>query len=257
MEDVKKTIAVFINKSPEEITPETLINKKAIQGSILIHRMYAKLSQNGYKVDDYSNIDTYGQLVSLLNGENPVSKSLDVKSNYDNTKHSGEDPMSKLGVDIECIANLPVADDIREDKFYTDNFTSAEISYSLLKEKPYQTLAGLFCAKEALCKVNNSLIGLPFNAIEISHTDAGKPLYPEYALSISHTDDYAIAIALFEKGQQTVGNDMNEALVDNNVNYTFTDAKPPKSKLVYLSFILSMLAFFISCVITYLYLNRH
>ena len=63
MDEIKKIIAAFINSEPSSISESTLINNKAIQGSVMIHRMYSVLSEKGYPISDYSNINNYGDLL--------------------------------------------------------------------------------------------------------------------------------------------------------------------------------------------------
>src|SRR5437868_6414163 len=68
MDAIKKIISDFIKKNPGEITHETLINRNAIQGSILIHRMYAALAGEGYKVENYHTVNTFGDLLGRIGG---------------------------------------------------------------------------------------------------------------------------------------------------------------------------------------------
>jgi len=255
MEDIKKIIAVFIKKTPDEITNATLINGSAIQGSILVHRMYAAINSAGYTVNNYSNINTYGDLVLLLTGETAEDKNHVLKI------ISNENPISKnvstaIGVDMECVDNLPIAVDIREDRFYKDNFTAEEISYSLLKIKPYETLTGIFCAKEALCKVNNSLIGKPFNQIGIKYDEEGKPFYHDYLISISHANNFAIAVAL-------IANNLNilEAKADTkqdeiSVIHQALPVSLKNNKVILFSIGISVLSIMLNLILIYLYLKK-
>lgn len=198
MEDkVKKIIAVFIQKDPSEISSSTLINSSVIPGSILIHRMYRELSLAGFKVEKYIDINTYGDLLSRLNGS-PVAEA--VSSSPEVGTGSVADSLSgsnlEIGIDIENVTNMPAVSDYREDPFYKTNFTISEISYCILKPNPIESFAGIFCLKEAICKTNESLRKVPFNQIEITHTSEGKPVYPGYALSVSHTKEFATGVAV-------------------------------------------------------------
>ena len=209
MEDLKKIIAVFIKKDPETISDSTLINSKAIPGSIFLHRMYSVINKAGYNVNNYSNINTFGELVSLLNGKSAGNASITsekISTNYEALEN--ENPA--IGVDLEAIDNLPVANDFREHEFYINNFSAEEISYSLLKTQPYETFAGLFSAKEALCKVNNNLRSRPFNQIVIKHTPDGKPIFENYSISISHTKTHSIAVAFLNNNSMSFIKERND-----------------------------------------------
>ena len=48
--EIKQIIARFLKVKPEAIENSTLIDKRAIPGSILLHRMFSALSQAGFKV---------------------------------------------------------------------------------------------------------------------------------------------------------------------------------------------------------------
>jgi holo-[acyl-carrier protein] synthase len=93
-------------------------------------------------------------------------------------------------------------------KFYTSIYTESELKYSLKRSDPYQHLAGIFAAKEATIKC----LDLPLRMIdiEISKDSSGKPSATVnfnkktviVKVSISHTAQYAVAIAiLFDSDQ--------------------------------------------------------
>jgi phosphopantetheine--protein transferase-like protein len=195
MDELKNIVATFVKKDPAEIEADTLINKRVISGSILLHRMYAAINNAGYPIKDYNDINTYGELLSRLNGSSNLSnhiapaKSQNYTSNIQTTSKA-------VGIDIESISNFPIATDFREDNFYKLNFSMTEISYCILKQNPQESFAGLFSAKEALCKANEQIRKTPFNLIEIKHDENGKPTYPGFSISISHNDQFSVAIAI-------------------------------------------------------------
>jgi holo-[acyl-carrier protein] synthase len=159
--------------------------------------MYATLSKAGYPVKNYAEIKSYGDLLKKLNGSvitAPAKEKKYVKEEIKDEKKAASLPAA-IGVDMEHIENLPKAIDFREDEFYKLNFTNKEISYALLKPRPYETLAGLFCAKEAICKADNEIKELSFNEIEIEHSSNGAPHFKNFSLSISHSNGFAIAVA--------------------------------------------------------------
>ncbi|MEA3329276.1 MAG: 4'-phosphopantetheinyl transferase superfamily protein [Nanoarchaeota archaeon] len=103
-----------------------------------------------------------------------------------------------IGIDIEKTKrfNLP-----KDDVFLKENFTENEIIYAFNNSNPSLSLCGFFCAKEALIKTLNSQI-IKLNEIEIIHIKGGKPkiilldkqLQFDLELSISHSEDYALAV---------------------------------------------------------------
>ncbi len=208
MDEVRNIVATFVKKDPAEIGDNTLINKRVVSGSILVHRMYAAINNAGYAIKDYNDINTYGELLARLNGTPATSQAVSSAPRY-----SPAPTIEKAtGIDIEDISNFPLVADFREDDFYVSNFTSQEIAYCILKGKPMESFAGLFCAKEALCKTNEHIRQIPFNEIEIKHDDNGKPVYSGYTISIAHTSQFAIAVAIANEGgkpQPAVNSELN------------------------------------------------
>jgi phosphopantetheine--protein transferase-like protein len=191
MDELKKIVSLFIKQPAEMIGNDTRIDRTSIQGSILIHRMYAEISKIGYPINDYSDIKTFGQLINHIN---PDSK-LEPAIVNDNILENDFSNKLNIGLDIENISNFRATDDYREEEFYKQNFSGTEIAYCLLQSNPLQSFAGKFAAKEALIKCNNKLKSIPFNQIEILNKPNGQPYYRNYAISISHSGDIAIAFA--------------------------------------------------------------
>ncbi len=216
MEELKKIIAVFIKKDPSDINNNTLINNAVISGSILIHRMYAAINKDGYTIKEYNDINTFGELLDRLklNSDN-TTYSIDNQTKILQPIVNSESLAGASGIDIETIANFPVVTDYREDSFYKLNFSMNEISHCILKENPIASFAGLFSAKEALCKANNDLRKIPFNQIEIKHDENGKPSFPGFSISISHNEQFSVAIAIAGQlavPQKTILPDNNQSL---------------------------------------------
>lgn len=120
----------------------------------------------------------------------------------------------KTGIDI--VKTERIKDILQKNKsgFYRRIFTQEEIEY--IEKKDYKSAAGLYAAKEAMSKLVGSGIGrLSFKDIQIYHEDTGKPMVKIHGklkdmlneidihvvdLSISHEEEYAIAIALGSRG---------------------------------------------------------
>jgi len=76
-------------------------------------------------------------------------------------------------------------------------FTLRELSYAQSKGDPKMTLAGIFSAKEAIVKCMG--IANPkkkFSDIEIHFDAEGAPFSRNYSISISHSGEYSIAVAV-------------------------------------------------------------
>jgi phosphopantetheine--protein transferase-like protein len=191
--EIKNILAQFLKIDSSQVTNDSIIDKTAIGGSIMVHRLYANLAGNGFQVKDYLRIKTVGQLLDQISGRTTDS------SGNDSIGNNTDAPLSdnSVGIDIELIDNLPQVFDFRSDPFYQSNFSPYEISYCLMKENPRASFAGLFAAKEAICKIDFRLGRQGFNQIEIGHTNNGRPFYNSFSLSISHTDEYAIAVASY------------------------------------------------------------
>lgn len=196
MEDkLRDIVSVFINKPAGEIGPGTFIGKSAIGNSIMIHRMYAKLAEVGVVVGNYRDIDRFETLIQRATGGKAATPTIIQSESIVGNEQQSLVPL-KVGMDIESVSSMPQAKDFREDTFYTSNFSPAEIAYCILQNDPLSSFAGLFAAKEAIVKADNRYISFSFNQIQIEHDESGKPIHPEFGLSISHAGGMAAAVAV-------------------------------------------------------------
>jgi len=190
-EIIREIIATFLKVNIRDVNSNTRIDSKAIQGSVLVHRMYSELKKNGYKVNNPGEISTFGDLEKKLLGldgldninieEGKIEKSINQISGS-STKSIG----IGIGIDIESSANLPDSDNFIDDQFYIDNFSKSEIAYCSSKENPKSCFTGRFAAKEAIVKANNDYINTGFSNIEITIGKNGEPLFEGMNISISH-----------------------------------------------------------------------
>jgi holo-[acyl-carrier protein] synthase len=108
------------------------------------------------------------------------------------------------GIDIVEIKKLEKAVKRWGKVFLNRVFTEDEIAYSLKKRYPMQHLAARFAAKEAIFKAFGTNPKLNFKDIEISNDKFGRPYCvinkkrPLISLSLSHTDNYAVACAIIQ-----------------------------------------------------------
>ncbi len=116
-----------------------------------------------------------------------------------------------IGTDILSIPRLKkTINSSHHDKFYNRIFTKNEIDYCNNKVDSIIHFAGRFAAKEAIKKaiLSSEIIdSISMKSIEIISGNNRKPevnlnfrskLQLRCKVSISHTDEYAIAFALFE-----------------------------------------------------------
>ncbi len=111
--------------------------------------------------------------------------------------------MKNIGVDIESVGRFRKLPFQRNRSFYGRIFTAKEIAYCLSKKDPYPHFAARFAAKEAIAKALNASVYQAGN-FEISNRKDGRPVArirnirraPRVLVSLSHTHDYAVAIAV-------------------------------------------------------------
>lgn len=119
--------------------------------------------------------------------------------------------MVGIGVDIVEIERIQMALE-KNDRFLERLFTNKERAYFEHNNYKYETIAGMFAAKEAVSKVlGTGISGFSWQDIEIDHSDLGQPLVILHGgaklqaekksiktimVSISHCKSYAVANAL-------------------------------------------------------------
>jgi len=236
-EKIKEIVSAFIKIPTEQITLSTSIDRASVRSSIMLHRMYAKLAEQGFIIQDYSEVKNVGSLLNKLNGNinnnGALLQQAIVVSEYNHTAENG------IGIDIEEISAMPRTNDFREDEFYRMNFSSSEIAYCILQPNTYASFAGLFAAKEAIIKANNNYGKKLFNTISIDHSVEGKPTHDAFQLSISHTNNTAVAVAI-ENALATSANSLKPVneIGDNKKNNAIS------SFIAFLSLILSAIALY-------------
>ena len=193
---IKNIVSQFIKIPADQITAQTVIDRSAVASSIILHRMYAQLANEGITVNDYTLIKTFGQLTASINGKEISTPSfIEPVTATHNSSGENIDGLS-VGIDAENISAMPLVNDFREAAFYKMNFAPAEIAYCILQPNPYASFTGLFAAKEAIIKADNNYKNKSFHHIIINHLPEGKPVFPEFQISISHTNETAVAIAV-------------------------------------------------------------
>lgn len=247
MENAKKIIATFLKKDSSEITETTVMDRTAIPGSILLHRMYSTLASEGFNITNQNKIKTYGDFVNTLNAidQKPIENQPISKEVTSRTPLKSSSTDFSIGIDLEEIANMPIVTDYRENKFYIDTFSAREISHCILQADPRGSFAGKFALKEAIIKADNFYQMIPFKEIEILNNTSGKPIFSDFALSISHTDTHAVAVASKGSFQQVIPIQREKQLTRKEIEQLVKNSTPNISNnqnLNYFSLVLSLIA---------------
>ncbi len=121
-----------------------------------------------------------------------------------------------IGVDIVEIAKIKLAMDRRGERLKQRTFTPLEIQYCEERANKYQHYAARFAAKEAVFKAISTgwRQGVAWTDVEVCNEISGKPDLLlkgktlefanqlgalKYWLSLSHTDQYAVAQVILER----------------------------------------------------------
>lgn len=176
-----------------EIDQDTIIKLSSGQAA----RAHAWLKKNNLNVDVLSlgNGFTVAQLMGFTKSSSPTPQSMQENffTNSD-MQHSIDTP---IGIDIQSISEffpLGISSDPKADPELLGIFTMKELSYAQSRPNPMQTLTGLFSAKEAILKCSKKNIA--FIDLEILPDQMGRPIVEGYSVSISHSQEYAVAIAI-------------------------------------------------------------
>lgn len=120
-----------------------------------------------------------------------------------------------IGIDIVDITRIKLIIN-RTPRFLERFFTAQEIEYCYGKKDPFPSLAARFAAREALRKLDNAFVqGVKFHETEVMVNAEGKPRLilsgtalqraheaniKDFAISLSHSREQAIAVIIAEKG---------------------------------------------------------
>jgi phosphopantetheine--protein transferase-like protein len=192
MTDILKVYSKLTNKDFNSLSEELMISRSDFS-SVMFDRFIAELKKHGVKWD--GSVIKFTNLISTPSNESKVTITPIQKTEYKTAlvaPHIGD-----VGVDMEQVENLPDAIDFWEDSFYVENFSKEEIAHCVIKKYPKESFAGIYACKEALIKADNTLKSRSsFSQIEILFNKDGKPYYPNFSISISHSNGTCIALAI-------------------------------------------------------------
>jgi phosphopantetheine--protein transferase-like protein len=154
-----------------------------------------------------------------------------------------------VGIDLIFVKELfPEApQDLKSDKGISEIFSLREVAYAETKTDPLETLAGIFALKEAVVKTGQvpETLSANFKELEVLHDEKGIPSMNGFAVSISHCNGLAAAMAISNaETQQTAlyqGKQVSNAagdIVSAGEAQSAIEATSPPSKRI--SFIMAL-----------------
>lgn len=217
IEKAKLVIAHFLDIDPSQIDQHTLMDHTVIKSSLLLHRMFAALAKEGYLLEDPASIETFGDFEQAISEEIDSPPSIQNSEKEKETHHSNKKEAQSIfsvGIDIEKVSSLEETDDYFNNSFYLENFSFDEIKHCTSRANAQQSFAALFATKEAIIKADNSYKKTKFKNINVSHNELNKPYFKDFSISISHTEDFVVAVAV-----KLNSNILVDSIKYTNINY--------------------------------------
>lgn len=187
-------------------------------------RLFNWLKSNNYKFD-VGLLNTEFSVDMLCGSKRLIGDDLSVlgaaETNQIKTIHVHS---SIIGMDIQSVSELfptGLSSDPKSDLDLLGIFTLKELSYAQSKLNPQDTLTGIFAAKEAVIKCGKEFETL--SDIEVLPNEAGIPSTSGYAISISHSRDFAVAVAIPVGNIDIQDNHMISQSLDSDTNIKKVD----------------------------------
>ena len=216
----RSKIIAILSKIAREKTDNILghlsLGSIGINSSFGLSALRSKLQSEGKVTLPPFNLNMkVDDLIKLLDGENNnlnelIDQAIELKSRVSEeplrTPYSSAPLIPRnlgIGMDMQEIDLLPLADDFRTHGFYSSHFSPAEIATAMLKPSPRASLCGIFCAKEALKKSHADLLNMNMDKID----SMGRPIVNmasfhlstnrfQFIMSITHTAQFAAATCI-------------------------------------------------------------
>ena len=196
IDEAKVIVSNFINIPVSEINESTIMDYSVVPSSLLLHRMYAVLSDRGFYLDDPSSITTFGDFLKSITSEEKIN--FPEFQKQEEERRWCDKRLFSIGVDIEGIEKFNPSHNNKDNSFYKSTYSLHEITYCESRPDPVSSFAGLFALKEAIVKADNYYKKVPFNKIEINHLTSGAPVFDGFSVSLSHSDGFVVAVACKE-----------------------------------------------------------
>lgn len=226
--DILQTLSKLSSKKVEEIQPHFSLGTLGLSSSFGLSALRSRLESQGYgKLPPLQLTMSVGDLIQSLTSSKHESTAgsgssksgtagLNVASSFATYTKPQEFSTAAifaeinnlgLGMDMQEIGSFQQVADFRSDPFYIAHFSNTEISTAMLKPKPLEHFAGIFCVKEAAKKSHDALLNLEMRDFLVSNLVSGRPLlnfverHPligrfHFIVSITHTEHYAAATCL-------------------------------------------------------------
>jgi phosphopantetheine--protein transferase-like protein len=203
IEKLQEIIAEFMKVPVDTVGASTALTG-VLAGSLGRARLDAILrSRMGISNPGVYTIKTFGELCQLagadISGVSPAAPEPQ-RNKLPKTLTGAFGRGVAIGIDMQSLDAMPEATDYWENEFYVQHYTRQEIAYALLQPNPRESLAAMWCAKEALRKADGRWLEVDWHRTEVAHTPTGEPMLMSggetlpYSLSLSHTCGLAIAV---------------------------------------------------------------
>jgi len=191
---LNNALEFFSKLTNAKLDADTAISLSSAQKS----RAYAWLEVNKIPFQEQL-IHKKFSLNSLLNISHEIDEN-NISSHEENTPKfmppNNAAYFGQVGIDIQRIDELfpkGVPSDLKSDSELKLIFTSRELTYAEGKENTEATLTGIFAAKEAILKTG--FVNRTLAEIEVLPNQWGQPIFDGASISISHSGNYAVAMA--------------------------------------------------------------
>jgi holo-[acyl-carrier protein] synthase len=217
---LRKIVADLTKRDPEAIHAGLVLDNAGLRGSLKRALLDSQIQRGlGMTSPSIYSASSYGQLEAALLGKES-SQDMTLPAPAPAIPPPASEPAASdanltgipagfsvaCGVDIEEAHNLPEAADYWEHDFYSTSFSSEEIAYCLLQSDPRVHFAARWAAKEALRKCDPAFLKTELKSVSLMHRKDGSTYLARqtsgtreplpHAVSISHTDSYAVATVM-------------------------------------------------------------
>jgi phosphopantetheinyl transferase (holo-ACP synthase) len=200
----REILATLLMMAPDDLKPDTSL--QSLDSSLGTARLALALKRAGLRLPGGAVPPTFRDLELALNGSAREPASSETVSVPMTTPVNNSFGGLQVGLDVQDINALPLADDYWDHEFYKENFDKSEIAYAVVKPEPRTHLAGFWCAKEALRKCDPAFAGAAFATTAVMHESNGRPwllsvtptgrVRLPHALSVSHSGQIASAVVV-------------------------------------------------------------
>ncbi len=207
VDQLREMVATMLRLPPDQVAPETSLAR--LDTSLSGARLKLGLKRLGLSMATASAPATFGELEAAVFGKSSAKvAAAQSGGEIDTTMEHAPAAFAgvRVGIDLQEVKSLPVANDYWEHEFYVGMFDKSEIAYAVVQSDPRTHLAGYWCAKEALRKCDPSFIKVGFESTVVAHERDGRPYIQwqtpsgavrlPHALSLTHTGEFATAVVI-------------------------------------------------------------